>query len=353
MLAGAALILAGCPIGLYFAWRGNNAPALFVFTVAISLALITNTVMLVRRARFGLLQTGAWVMHVGFCLALIGVISTSVYSIDTRLVFEKGETKRLYGYDITYAGWQPQPNGRDVLAVKLERDGEVINARPQSFVHNGQNFSTPHIIKFWDKDLYIAPAGRSDGSVQAELKKGQSGRLEDGPVVTFDRFIASGGATGPEGAIDIGVALTVHDGQKAHPLEPHMVVFQTGEMVSEPVEMPGGDYTVRVEKVTPNLEHPEESTVLLNIQPKVKVDVAALEISTKPYVNVLWVGGYTMFLGGLIAWRRRRVVAANIAAREEQHPEPAPEPSGVRPKRRAGLRPEPATIKMAEGVREG
>jgi cytochrome c-type biogenesis protein CcmF len=349
-LAGAALILAGCPVGLYFAWRGNNAPALFVFTVAVALALITNMVMLVRRARFGLLQTGGWLMHVGFCLCLIGVISTSVYSVDTRLVFEKGETKRLYGYDLTYTGWEPQPNGRHVLAIKVERGDRVMTARPRSFSHNGQTFNTPYILKFWDKDLYIAPVVHDDGSRAAELKKGQAGDLE-GQVVTFDRFVTSGGASGPDGSIDIGVALTVHDGQKAHPVQPHMVVYRSGEMVGQPVELPGGAYAVRVAKVTPNMEHPEESTVLLQFIPKQPVDAAAFEVSTKPYVNVLWLGGYTMFLGGIIAWRRRRTVAANISERERQ-PEPALEGS-IRPKRRAGLRPEPATIKMAERIREG
>src|SRR5439155_22303071 len=95
-LAGTAALLVGCPIVLYAAWRGHNDPAIYLFSAAIGLALITNLIMLARSARSGLLQTGGWIMHVGFCLALIGVISTSRYSIDTRMVFANGGTERLY-----------------------------------------------------------------------------------------------------------------------------------------------------------------------------------------------------------------------------------------------------------------
>jgi hypothetical protein len=107
---------------------------------------------------------------------------------------------------------------------------------------------------------------------------------------------------------------------------------------------------VQVAKVTPNLDHPEESVVSLNVVPGRPVDIAGFEISTKPLINVLWLGGYMMFLGGIMAWRRR----AGIAARaKERLPEPAAAPEeekptpGIRPKRRPGLSPEPAAIQRS------
>ena len=60
-------------------------------------------------------------------------------------------------------------------------------------------------------------------------------------------------------------------------------------------------------------------------------------VSTKPLVNVLWLGGYMMFLGGILAWRRRAGIAARVKepvpdstlTPEEQKPTP-----GIRPRRR-------------------
>jgi hypothetical protein len=162
--------------------------------------------------------------------------------------------------------------------------------------------------------------------------------------VTFDRFVTSGGRPGPDGSIDIGVNLTIFDGSQRHIVQPHFIVRPTGAMIAPPVEVPGGAYVVQVAKVTPNVEHPSESTVSLQLIPRQPVDVAAFEVSTKPYVNVLWLGGYMMFLGGILAWRRRASIAARAAV-NEQGPEPALEGSsaqpGIRPRRRAGMRPEP------------
>jgi len=63
-----------------------------------------------------------------------------------------------------------------------------------------------------------------------------------------------------------------------------------------------------------------------------------------------------MFLGGIIAWRRRAGIAARVKepvpdstlTPEQEKPTP-----GIRPRRRPGLSPEPAAMRVAEGVGEG
>jgi hypothetical protein len=94
------------------------------------------------------------------------------------------------------------------------------------------------------------------------------------------------------------------------------------------------------------MENRDQSKVLLSLIPKNPVDIAAFEVSSKPFVNVLWLGGYMMFLGGILTWRKRARVAAHASEHERQ---PAalpgePKPGAVQPKRRRGLRPEPATM---------
>jgi hypothetical protein len=201
-------------------------------------------------------------------------------------------------------------------------------------------------VKFWNRDIYIAPNSRIDGSGDAELKKGQTGRIEGDQTLTFDHFQASGGVNA-RGMIDIGVALTYSDGKRQVPIQPHYMLRQTGEVTNPPVDLPGGAYRVQVAKVSPpNQENGFQPTVMLHIAPNNPVDVAAFEISSKPFVNVLWFGGYMMFFGGILTWRKRARVAAR-AGEKEQQPELSPddtEPGSIRPKRRAGLRPEPATM---------
>jgi cytochrome c-type biogenesis protein CcmF len=350
LAAGAALLI-GTPLALYAAWRGHNDPAIWLFSAAVGLALITNSVMLFRTARFGLVQTGGWIMHVGFCLCLIGVVSTSRYSIDTSLMLEKGQTKPLYGFNFTYEGVRKQPNGRDTLAVRVKRGEYEAVAEPRSFTHKEQNFNTPYILKFWDRDIYIAPGQRFDESREGQLTQGQVGAIDEGQTVRFERFLGGGGQARDDGAIDIGVALTYSDGHKSIPVQPRYILFPTGEVVNEPVELPGGKYAVQVKRVMPpSEENGSQPTVLLRMTPINPPDIVRFEISTKPWVNVLWLGGYTMFLGGLLAWRKRARVAAH--AREHAgEPEPAagqPRKEPIRPKRRSGLRPEPAAMGSGE-----
>jgi cytochrome c-type biogenesis protein CcmF len=346
-LGMAAILLAATPVALWAAWRGHNDPALYAFVGAVSLALVTNVAMLINAARGGILQTGGWLMHVGFCLALLGVISTSRYSIDSRMIVAKGETKRLYGYDLTYTGLQEQPNGRNVLGVRVENGDQKWEARPHSFIKNGQRFNTPYIIKFWNKDLYIAPEGRIDGSSEAELKKGQQGTVSDNQSVTFERFMTSGGRPDAEGQIDIGVLLSVNTLGVKSTVQPHLIVRPNGELIGDPVDLPGGAYQVKVTSVRPNLQNPEESTVMLQTIPKVPIDVAGFTVSTKPNINVLWLGGYMMFVGGILAWRRRAAIAAKARDKQQEPGATSESSEPARARRQPGLRPEPATLRMA------
>src|SRR5206468_7610567 len=112
------------------------------------------------------------------------------------------------------------------------------------------------------------------------------------------------------------------------PVLPHFKMHQTGQVESPPLKLPGGAYEVQVAKVTPpNEGNGFQPTVVLQTKPTNPVDVAAFDISTKPFVNVLWLGGYMMFLGGILAWRKR-VRVADHASRREPHPEPTPEAAG-------------------------
>jgi cytochrome c biogenesis factor len=296
-------------------------PALWVFASAILLGLLVNIWMFSKTVRHGILTTGAWVSHVGICLMLAGVLITSVFSKSTEqpLQLAKGQSGEAFGYQVKYLGLtkgSAVEGDRDHLRLELSRGKERLIARIpyyQAKMPNGQEqlITNPAIRKYWDHDLYISTTGQSDGTDGAELMQGQSAHVA-GYTIKFLRFDVSG--------------IDRHGADKGAPIEAKAVVEVTKDGTTStlrpayivspndtqriPAMMPGGDFMMSVFKIVP-----ETGSVQLLVVPMTPTDMAGIEVSHKPYVNVLWLGGVLMGLGPLLAWRRRVLLARKAVER--------------------------------------
>jgi cytochrome c biogenesis factor len=176
-----------------------------------------------------------------------------------------------------------------------------------------------------------------DGMDGAELTAGQSAQL-GGYEVTFQRFEVPelDKHRAADEAITAHAVLQVKRDGRTTTLKPAYVVSPT-DVQRVPVMMPGDDYQISVFRILP-----EQGSVQLMVAPMTPMDAAAIEVSYKPHINVLWLGGFLMALGPFMAWRRRSLLARRSAEETEGEREIAPAPQRRRG-RASEPRPAPVT----------
>jgi cytochrome c-type biogenesis protein CcmF len=327
------------PMGVKIGPFPPDYPALWVFAAAVALALLVNIGMFIKSVRNGILTCGAWVAHVGIALTLAGVLITSVFSQQQEVRLAKGESQEAFGYTFRYLGLTPGkgvPGDRDHLRFDVSRGSDRMLVKMpyyQAKMDGGQEqlILNPAIRKYWSHDLYMSPSQQSDGTAGVELAQGQSDRV-GGYTITFKRFEVPGASEhrANDEPITARAVLEVTRGGQTKTLRPAYVVSPT-EVHSVPETMPGGDYDISIFKIVT-----ETGSVQLLVTPLSPTDVATIEVSYKPWINVLWLGGLFMASGCFLAWRRRILLVRRASEREEARERvPVPSPRRVLQRRPA------------------
>jgi hypothetical protein len=111
-------------------------------------------------------------------------------------------------------------------------------------------------------------------------------------------------------------------------LTPSYTIYPDGRVEQERVKLPGGMYQLMVARIVVpgGSEGGDTPAVKLNLAPLQPVDMVMLEVTTKPGIDLVWLGGYLMLFGAFLAFRRR----ATVARRERPIAVlTAPEPAAV------------------------
>ncbi len=337
-LAVAGLLgVAFLPAGFYAtmsAQKSHYGPALFVFAAAALLLLVTNSVMLFRTRRAGVLLFGAWLAHISFGLVMVGVVITSHFSRQQKLEVPVGEARSAFGYNFTYRGMYVPPrnsHAHEAMRIEVSEPGQrpLVFRTPffesQVSASRGEMMAWPRIWHRWWGDVYIAPNGRGGILSLKDMPKG--GRSEEVPVpqstgevdMVHLRFLDyEMGGVPPRDAIERGEAIRI--GAKAalvvngkeYPITPWLSITP-GAKHSEPLAVTtreGRQYSVALTDV-----HPNERTAGFNLGVG---DSAVFTVMTIPGIHVLWGGCYLLILGGFLAYRRRAVLARRSLPESQQ-----------------------------------
>ena len=163
----------------------------------------------------------------------------------------------------------------------------------------------PHIERFWSHDIYISPLEMVGQEQQQAadalwLSKGETRQV--GQVkytfVDFDRQMAD--------VVRIAARLRVEIGGRTVPARPVLEVnLKNGTRNSIPDYLPGGG-SIQIVSVDPNT-----GRVALDVPGMGGVgtasDVLAVEVSTKPLINLVWVGAILMLGSALMSVLRRAI----------------------------------------------
>ncbi len=305
-------VAVGLAVALAAALAGvrQPLPAALVFSAGFGLA--ANAWVAVRGFRAGWKHGVAYTGHLGVTLLLIGVVASSNYGRSVQVQLPQGEERSALGMRLRFEGTRAEPDGKDRVAIAVSSQERRFEARPRLYwsEYNQGVMKNPHIERFALYDIYISPlemVGNEGQDRALWLGKGETRTVGEWTYtfVDFDRQMGD--------VIRVAARLRARrqDGREV-PVRPQIEVVGGGAPNRIPDYLPGGGSVTiasvdaaggRVALEVPGLGRPRQGNIL------------AVEVSTKPLINLVWLGAVLALGSAFLSVARRWLDLAPRAAR--------------------------------------
>jgi len=286
--------------------------------------MVINTKTIYKIVKNNISYIGGYVAHLGFAFFMLGVIGTGWFTTEKQVELIQGETKSALGYDFTFTGYTPVDNGKKYkFNVNVVKDGSENTLSPVMYVSdfNQSLMRDPDLLNLITKDLYLSPVSYEDAKEasggehnhQTTLIKGEPFEFH-GSNITFTKFnFPQDAMNSMQSGADffIGAVIEIlHDG-KTYTIEPKMKSSSGVKTFEDAVvdgtnlkiELTNLDASGKIEVVINELNKSDEPAQELQV---VKGASLWVDISVKPFINLIWVGTLTIVLGFFIAMVRRK-----------------------------------------------
>lgn len=313
-----SVLLALISLGVLY-WAGMRSPLLLAFGTAATFALVSNAVTVVRVARQSWWFTGAPLTHAGVALLLLGILISGVFEQTQRINLIQGTEQSVMGYQLRYEQILPQANGKDIVKIAVKSANDQFTAMPRLYQSNYTNglMREPAVRSHVFYDLYLSPLQITTSGTPAAgagnqllLRKGETKVIGD-LQVHFAEFDLSRHAEAV--SMWVGTKLQISRGSQTFTVTP-AVLFEKDKKTLEAAEIPGSSAD-ESQKISITLTGLDANTGTIEltfaglsgaISGAPAEQQLLVEISTKPFMNVLWLGTILITLGTVIALLHRR-----------------------------------------------
>jgi len=261
---------------------------------------------------------GAYVAHIGFALFLLGVVGSSAYSKQSEVDLTKGKPVNVLGHTLEFTGYTPIENNTKFEFNVSVKDGNSNPSivKPVMFMSQFNNslMREPDILEGFTKDFYISPLSYDDGSQAASKPKGNTVTLMpdektsiEGAQVTYADFIKPDMSVMMSGGnFQMGAKLIVTKNGKSETIEALMKKDGQG-VIFVPVEVKDADLRVGLTKIDPTTKKADFVIGKLSASTEVfqPQEVLAINVSTKPFISLVWIGVAIAVSGFFISTLRR------------------------------------------------
>ncbi|MEW6412241.1 MAG: cytochrome c biogenesis protein CcsA [Candidatus Zixiibacteriota bacterium] len=281
-----------------------------LFFATAAMAVVSNLVSIFSFLPHRWKIMGGQLTHLGFGLMLIGVLASSAFTSDEKLVLPRGDQAPAYGLEVSYEGMEHDITfPKNKLLLSYEEDGESYDIHPQLYFSERLNgiMRKPYIQRNLLYDLYFSPEQIQDmgGESGLILAKGET-RSVEGYDFTFTGFEMGGHDMG-EGMSVTANVLVAKDGDTTE-IRP-AVSIASDESGKRTVDTPAtfgenGQFNVTINQIIA-----DRHAVSLSIPGLFKSqapDRLILSITKKPVINLVWAGTTLILLGTIIVFLRRR-----------------------------------------------
>jgi cytochrome c-type biogenesis protein CcmF len=278
-------------------------PMLVLFGAAFALA--SNLIVTARGFRNGWQHGVAYLGHTGAALLLIGVVASSGYGRSVQITLPQGEERAALGYHLTFEGKQAVASGQDRVRIAVATPERRFEASPALYwsEFNQGYMKKPHIERFLTHDVYISPlemVGDEDQDRGVWFSKGETKQV--GQVkytfVDFDRQMGE--------VITVAARMRAEIGGRTVPVRPVIEIKPGGIPNRIPDYLPGG---ASVQIVNVDAANGRVALELPGMGRSDASHILAVEVSTKPLINLVWLGAIVM-LGSAFLSMVRRIIDA-------------------------------------------
>lgn len=333
-MAASIVGAAAVTVVIFFLGVTEVLPLLFTLTSLFALFMSLRTAFVVFRVEA--IAIGGPIAHAGLAVMLLGVIGSGYFSEQKTISLPQGQTVEYMGYQLTYAGSKPTPDGKFEFTVNARHNGSDFIATPVMFQseYNNSIMRNPDYVSFLTKDFYVEPVslepGKHDGHGQmVQVAKGGTADVA-GYRVTFERFEMQPHADGmaqAAGGMTIGAVLKVVKGRQSRTITP-VSVFAEGQVRSSTGAPLDDQMEVRLVGMNIGMSG-EGSTIVLEATTPgattvVTPETLVVEASIKPYISLVWIGTIVCFLGVALAMVRRRLEGRQSESEAETQRRPEP-----------------------------
>ncbi|OGF14873.1 MAG: hypothetical protein A2W00_05860 [Candidatus Eisenbacteria bacterium RBG_16_71_46] len=290
-------LIAAVVLSLVAFLAGVREQAVLALTAFAGLALGVNAAVTVKHFRRGWAFGAGYLGHVGVAVAVLGMVISSALGRSERVTLSAGTPVQALGYTLTYQGTTPGPRGERVMAVHVARGNWSFEARPTLIdAPRNEGMMRKPAIHGW-RDIYLSPLDLVKDEARTReplwLNKGQEVRLGNAGI-TFTGFHMTSHED-----MEVRADLAVRSAGVTFAVSPGMRAGAKGNEAI-PALIPG------VGTVTIASIDADNGRVALEVpETEARAQAALLEFSTKPMVNLVWMGALLALIGSGLAGIRR------------------------------------------------
>jgi len=309
-----ALVATG--LGIYFGINQFNY-ALLLFAAVFS--IVINAEFVVKNIKKSPKLTGAYVSHIGLALLLLGALATGGYSEKEYVRLKKGETKSTLGYNISFVDrerieqhWKDRE--KYLYHIKLEKDGNEQIINPiiywSDFNSRQAPFFEPGIGRYAFQDIYAEPNSLEPyyEVPPIYLTKGEKGKFAldttlNIQLIGFDMAGALSDTNSDDGSLRIAaIARISSDDFVVEDTLFTRLNVTTGSSVPEWKAYGDSQIEAGFLQLIPNRQDLAKSQAVIGFK-NVESDFAppvelfTIEVSTKPFINLVWIGTIFAVIG--------------------------------------------------------
>jgi len=292
-------VIAAVALPVLASLAGVRDPWMLLLTLVSGLALGVNAGVATRLFQRGWSYGAGYLSHVGIGIMVLGMVISGTLGRSERLRLVEGQPTQALGYDLVLTGVERDARGSQIMAIDVARDGYRFDARPM--LVNAPRMEGPMrkpAIDGW-RDLYLSPLeleSAAGGGHTVVLQVGQPADLH-GTQVVFKGFRMDS-----EGGMEIRAELEATRDGRTTSLAPGMRALGEGRIEPLPDELPG------VGPISITRINADQGLVEVSLPGEgAGGHAAVVELSTKPFVNLVWIGALVALLGSALAGIRRAV----------------------------------------------